>query len=220
MQNTNRELTGYPSVDKPWLKYYEEEFLKRPLPQMTLLEYLKHNSGERKKLTALTYFGKKISYEELFKNIDLASKVLSGIGVKENDRIMFLMPNIPETAYLLYGASQIGAVSDFIDPRPDSVDMVISAEKIYGLIKEEKINHIVALEQCYAGMLSLIEDKFMALGINQIIIVSAEDSMDNKAKLNFLKENLYFGGLKQLKTQLNKQKEIKKYWNKQYGVQN
>ena len=149
--------TGYPSIDRPWLKYYDEDFLKKPLPQMTLLEYLKYNSGERKKLTALTYFGKSISYAELFENIDFASKVFTGIGVKENDRIMFLMPNIPETAYMLYGASQIGAVSDFIDPRPDSVDMAISAEKIYGLIQNEKINYIVALEQCYAGMLSLIE---------------------------------------------------------------
>lgn len=210
MQNTNRKLTGYPSIDRPWLKYYDEDFIRKPLPQMTLLEYLKYNSEERKTLTALTYFGKKISYAELFENIDLASKVFAGIGVKENDRIMFLMPNIPETAYMLYGASQIGAVSDFIDPRPDSVDMAISAEKIYGLIKEEKINYIVALEQCYVGMLSLIEDKLMELGIDQIITVSASDSMDNKAKWNYLKENLYFGGWKQLKSQLDRQKNIGK----------
>ena len=89
MQNTNRKLTGYPSIDRPWLKYYDEDFIRKPLPQMTLLEYLKYNSGERKTLTALTYFGKRISYAELFENIDLASKVFAGIGVKENDRIMF-----------------------------------------------------------------------------------------------------------------------------------
>ena len=47
---------------------------------------------------------------------------------------MFLMPNIPETADMLYGTSQIGAMSDFIDPRQDGVDMAISIEKIYWLI--------------------------------------------------------------------------------------
>lgn len=209
-KNNHETQTGYPSIDRPWLKYYDEDFLKKPLPQMTLLEYLKYNSAERKRLTALTYFGKKISYAELFENINLASKVFAGIGVKENDRIMFLMPNIPETAYMLYGASQIGAVSDFIDPRPDSVDMAISAEKIYGLIQNEKIKYIVALEQCYAGMLSLIEDKLIELGINQIVIVSASDSMNNKAKMNYLKENFYLGGMKQLEAQLYKQKIVRK----------
>lgn len=26
--NTEKELTGYPSIDKPWLKYYSEEAKK------------------------------------------------------------------------------------------------------------------------------------------------------------------------------------------------
>ena len=56
MQNTYRKLTGYPSIDRPWLKYCDEDFIRKPLPQMTLFEYLKDNSGERKTLTALTYF--------------------------------------------------------------------------------------------------------------------------------------------------------------------
>lgn len=98
--------------------------------------------------------------------------------------------------------------------------MAISAEKIYGLIKEEKINYIVALEQCYVGVLSLIEDKLMELGIDQIITVSASDSMDNKAKWNYLKENLYFGGWKQLRRQLDRQNILKNYLSKQYHAQN
>ena len=59
-------------------------------------------------------------------------------------------------------------------------------------------------------MLSLIEDKLMELGIDQIMTVSASDSMDNKAKWNYLKENLYFGGWKQFKSQLDRQKDIGK----------
>ena len=205
------EYTGYPSIDRPWLKYYDEEFLKKPLPEMTLLEYVKANSGHRKTLTALSYFGRKISYAELFENIDSASKVFWGIGVRENDRILFLMPNIPETAYMMYGASQIGAVCDFIDPRPDSVDLAISAEKIYEMAREERIKYIVALEQCYAGMLHLIEDKLLTLGIEKIITVSAADSMNGKAKWNYLMENLEFGGWRQLKTSLQKQKTMGKW---------
>ena len=28
------EKTGYPSIDKPWLKYYSEEAINAPLPEM------------------------------------------------------------------------------------------------------------------------------------------------------------------------------------------
>lgn len=38
MEQTN--LTGYPSIDKPWLKYYSEEAIKAPLPECSLYDYL------------------------------------------------------------------------------------------------------------------------------------------------------------------------------------
>ena len=31
-----KKLTGYPSIDKPWLKYYDPEFLKKPIPAMNI----------------------------------------------------------------------------------------------------------------------------------------------------------------------------------------
>ena len=35
-----KELTGYPSIDKPWLKYYSEETINAPLPECTIFEYM------------------------------------------------------------------------------------------------------------------------------------------------------------------------------------
>ena len=29
-----KKLTGYPSIDKPWLKYYSEEAINAPLPDV------------------------------------------------------------------------------------------------------------------------------------------------------------------------------------------
>ena len=34
------ELTGFPSIDKLWLKYYGEEVLHRPLPEGSMYDYL------------------------------------------------------------------------------------------------------------------------------------------------------------------------------------
>ena len=41
-----REMTGYPSIDKPWMKYYSEEAINAPLPECTIYEYLIANNKD------------------------------------------------------------------------------------------------------------------------------------------------------------------------------
>ena len=144
----------------------------------------------------------------LYENIDYASRALTALGVKKNDRIMYLMPNIPETAYLMYGTTQIGAVADYVDPRPDSVDLKISAKKILDLFVEEKSNYIIALDQCYLAMIKPIEKELKELGIENIVVVSASDSMDLKATANYMLETANFEGLKGLKNKLANMKKM------------
>lgn len=46
---TNRqtgELTGYPSIDKPWLKYYSEEAINTPVPECSIYEYMLENNKD------------------------------------------------------------------------------------------------------------------------------------------------------------------------------
>ena len=42
----NKPLTGYPSIDKPWLKYYSEEAINAPLPECTMYEYIWKNNKD------------------------------------------------------------------------------------------------------------------------------------------------------------------------------
>ncbi len=205
-----KKLTGYPSIDKPWLKYYDPEFLKKPIPAMNIYTYLKNMTKEYSALTALSYFGKEITYAELFQHIDETARVLVNIGVKPGDRVMYLMPNIPETAYFLYGGARIGAVADYIDPRPDSVDFSVSARKVLAMFQEEKAKFLVSLDQCYLAMLKPIEQELKELGVEQIILVSASDSMDGMAKLNYLHETLSFNGFSALLKSVVKTKRIAK----------
>ena len=62
MENNWNEkgLTGYPSIDKPWLKYYSEEAINAPLPECTIYEYLWENNKNHLDDIALVYFGRKI----------------------------------------------------------------------------------------------------------------------------------------------------------------
>ena len=71
-----QNMTGYPSIDKPWLKYYDEEAINAPLPECTVYEYLWEKNKEYLDNIALNYFGKKITYGRLFENIALAEAPL------------------------------------------------------------------------------------------------------------------------------------------------
>lgn len=36
-------MTGYPSIDRPWLKYYSQEVIDAPLPKCTIYEHIFDN---------------------------------------------------------------------------------------------------------------------------------------------------------------------------------
>ena len=80
-----KALTGYPSIDKPWLKYYSEEAINAPLPECTIYEYLWEQNKEFLEDTAIVYLGRKISYRELFVNIDRVAESFWSLGVREGD---------------------------------------------------------------------------------------------------------------------------------------
>ena len=56
------EITGYPSIDMPWLKYYTEEQILAPIPNMTALEYLKVLNNNNLNRPAIEFLGKQITY--------------------------------------------------------------------------------------------------------------------------------------------------------------
>ncbi len=48
------KIKGKPSMDKPWLKYYNQEILDKKLPEKTIYEYVVENNV--KKIEKLTFF--------------------------------------------------------------------------------------------------------------------------------------------------------------------
>ena len=111
-----KKLTGYPSIDKPWLKYYSEEAINAPLPECTIYEYLWENNKDHLDDIAIIYFNRKITYGELFENIDKTASALLALGVKPGEIVTVAMPSIPEALYAVYALNKIGAVANMIHP--------------------------------------------------------------------------------------------------------
>ena len=79
----NKQLTGYPSIDKPWLKYYTEEALAMKAPECTVYRNIYDNNKDYPNDIALLYFGRRITYKKLFTEIEKCAKSLKQIGIKE-----------------------------------------------------------------------------------------------------------------------------------------
>lgn len=160
------ELTGFPSIDKPWLKYYSEEAIQAELPECTVLQYIKNKNTNNLNGIALNYFGNKITYREFFENIDKVAKAFYAIGIRKGDIVTIASLHTPETIYTIYGLNKIGAVANM-------VYLTLSANEIIENIKSTDSKAFI-----YFAMIQekgrIIEKKFPDI---KTIILDVSDSM-------------------------------------------
>ena len=79
--------------------------------------YLEKYAKQYGKDTAISFYGKKITYEQLLSRIDTAAKALIAYGVKKDDVVAASLPGMPEGIYLIYAINKIGAIYCAFDCR-------------------------------------------------------------------------------------------------------
>lgn len=116
MLPTDRQtgLTGYPSIDKPWLKYYSEKAINAPLPTCTMYQYIWENNKDHLSDVALRYYGTEITYRNLFENIIKAASAFYAMGIRAGDIVTIMSMNTPETIYAIYALNYLGAVANMV----------------------------------------------------------------------------------------------------------
>lgn len=140
-------MTGYPSIDKPWLKYYSEEAINAPLPESSLYDYLYDCNKEHMEDYALNYFGNKITFRKLFEMIDCTAKAFLTIGVRECDIIPIVSVSTVASIVCFYALNRIGAVVDFLN-------VLAEQDELEKYFKEADAKVVVTLD--------LFEEKVLA----------------------------------------------------------
>jgi len=169
-----QNLTGYPSIDKPWLQYYNELAINAKMPKRTIYELLVENNINYPNRVALNYFNKKITYRELIDNIDKTAIAFIRHGVKEGDIVTISMPTLPETIYMFYALSKIGAISNMVDPRT-------SAEGIKDYVNEAESKLMVVVDVAAPKTIGFKE----TTTLEEIITVSPADSLPMALNLGY-----------------------------------
>lgn len=173
-------LTGKQSIDKTWLKYYEDYDIKQDIPKMSAYDYMVVNNNSNLDKNALNFYGIKITYEELLKNIDKITRSLISLGVKKGNIVTLAMANTPEMVYLFYALNRIGAISNVIDPR-------YSADEMKREINKVNSKYFITLVDCYDTSRRIIEET----NVEKTVYLTALESMPLPIKVvNKLKNKI------------------------------
>ena len=160
----NEQHMGYPSVEKPWLKYYSKGAVNALLPECSLYEYLWDCNKDHQDDYALNYFGNKISYRKLFSMIDEAAKAFIAVGIKEKEIVPIISVSTVTSVVCFYALNKIGAVSDFLN--------VLSEEHDYeALFEEADAKTVVTLDLFVSKVIGAAKnsrvEKIITFGIDQ-----------------------------------------------------
>ncbi len=182
------KLTGRPSVDKPWLKYYDRTFSDKDIPQKSIYQLALDANKYNMKNTAIDLRsssneftkGIKISYKDFFKKINVNAKSSKIMGIKEDEIVPIILPNIPEARTLIYSNSIIGSVSYPISP-------LLPVNQLEQLISDNNIKNLFIFNVFYEKYEKALNNS----DLDNIIILDGTESLPNSIKmLNKLKEQL------------------------------
>ncbi|MDO4377327.1 MAG: AMP-binding protein [bacterium] len=169
------KLSGYPSIDKPWVVNYNQKELGKEIPKRTVFEEVYNNNIAFPKDLALEFFGSKIDYKTFFKNIEATAKAFQEYGIKKGNFVTICAAGVPETVYSFYALSKLGAVANMIAPHFEKKDLIarisdcesdvlIIMDEFYpdlkDAIKNSRIKNIIILPTLNSSLLGLVSKSY------------------------------------------------------------
>lgn len=120
MNFTEQNLTGKASIDKPWLNFYPEGIKDLDVPKITIESFLKMKNPDENKI-AFEYYGNKITWKQLWAEVDIAARALKALGFEEGDRVPSFVVSTPAQYILLLAAERVGVAIICRDDEPEEL---------------------------------------------------------------------------------------------------
>lgn len=162
-----------PSEEKLHLNYYDSSVYDAKIPNVSEYDFLLERNKNYMNNVAITFAGKKITYEELHTRIDEYARALYKKGVRQGDVVALGVANTPESIYLCYSLNKLGAITSPINPTYNSYKMSRDIEII-------KPKMFIGINDCYKNFRQA--GKGMDI---EMLVFPAVQSIDDK-KLHFL----------------------------------
>ena len=179
----------------PWDKFYKKNERDIEVPNVSLYELIKEANKDNMDSIAINYFNNKMTYREMFSNINQCAKALRSQGIRPGDVVTICMANTPEAVISFYAINKIGAIANMIHP-------LSAEEEIKNSLISTNSVMLIAINLSYAKVKEIIEDT----NVYKTVIVSPSDSMPL-----FLKVGYYL--TQGRKVEVPKRSEGNLFWN-------
>jgi long-chain acyl-CoA synthetase len=123
-----------------------------PIPKQPLYKFLESAAERIPKTTATVFYGTKLNYQQLNNRVNQFAHALHGLGVRPGDRVMVILPNMPQMLIAYYAVLKIGGVVVLSNPEAEAKQIL---EQIQGT--QSKV--LVTLNE-FAGLASSIMEQF------------------------------------------------------------
>jgi len=150
-----REQTGAsPHLpERPWLKSYGKHTpYTVPIPRQPMHRFLEEAAKWVPKRPATICYGSTLTYQQLDQRVNQFAHALRGLGVGPGDRVMVVLPNMPQMVIAYYAALKIGGV--VVLPNPDA-----DAAAILHQIAETGAKVLVTLRE-FSGLARVVQERF------------------------------------------------------------
>jgi long-chain acyl-CoA synthetase len=110
--------------ERPWLDHYEEGVpAEISIPDHPLHHFLEESARLWPDRPALIYGGRSLSYKFVAAEARRWAGIVRDLGVRKGDRLLILLPNVPQAVIGLYGALMAGAVAVLVNPLSDRQEL-------------------------------------------------------------------------------------------------
>ncbi|HLF00467.1 MAG TPA: alpha/beta fold hydrolase, partial [Anaerolineales bacterium] len=111
--------------ERPWLHHYDDGVpFTVGIPRIPLHHFLRSAARRFPFHVALNFEGAWITYRRLNQESNRVANALQSIGVSKGDRVMILMPNLPQLVIAFFGVLKAGATVVFTLPITDPDELV------------------------------------------------------------------------------------------------
>ncbi len=144
------------------------------IPNMSVWEYLLECNQNNRCAVAINYYGKRLTFDQLFRQIDKAAKAFQVIGIKRGSKVTVCMPNTPEGIISFYALNKLGAVANMIHP-------LSSENEMRDYVNEVDSHVMVMIDLCLDKAVKQISKT----KLEKVIVVSPKNSMNMRMQIGY-----------------------------------
>ncbi len=161
-----KNLTGYPSIDRPQEKYYRTKPVREIVTEQTIYEMIFNSNKDNISAPAIEYMGVTWTFEKLKKKTEQFADAFVKSGLKLGDTVLLGVSNCPEAVATLLALNKIGVISRWFDVRASEKD-------IEDYANDSKAKYIIAFDMLLPKIQGVIDNT----KLEKVLIIYPTDSL-------------------------------------------